>query len=312
MVWRWFNDDFLYWPNGWCHDWSGVKKAYILLNSEHRATKQDEKNYKFIAHVPDANSSCHCSFNFQVPFVSGYSRATMKCSKWSAKSFFRYFRNICDINGQYASAASTTSVHTKNTAREIILYRKLTMKTYCTHLLLPPNGSERAGSQHANAAMANGIMCSFFSAFVYYVVPWDQLAAVHLKPSRKQKLQRQNVALLRAGRLFQQNRVRSFFFFVCPLLVLLLIYVVRFVLCTCATCSKWTRGRRARLRKSFPHSRACEKESFARRCFFFHFRFSVSSPVNAIVDRNPLVNSVQRRQSRRKESQRVCVALKCF
>lgn len=46
--------------------------------------------------------------------------------------------------------------------------------------------------------------------------------------------------------------------------------------------------------------------------FFFHFRFSVSSPVNAIVDRNPLVNSVQRRQSRRKESQRVCVALKCF
>lgn len=91
-----------------------------------------------------------------------YSGATMKCPKWRAKLFLSFeiyaismgFESIT-ITPRRSGARLHTAhiVRMENTSREIILYRKLTMKTYYTHLLSPLNGCERA----SGSAWAKGL-----------------------------------------------------------------------------------------------------------------------------------------------------------
>lgn len=165
----------------------------------------------------------------------------------------------------------------------------------------------------------------------------DQLAAVHSKSSEKQKTSQQNVALLRAGRLFQQKwcarRVFcSLFFFrrfsslgaaaACVAFdlygVLCIVY-----LCDLFSSEHWTRSTRPTLRKSFSHSCACEKESFAMGfcvCVFLfrslHFVFRLVWLKTRLLKEIRSNIAAQRcdddDEGEKKVNGTVCVALKYF
>lgn len=229
--------------------------------------------------------------------------------QWSARNGVRshsfvVFWNIRDINGHYASITTMHRVQTKSTcpgnhSLSQINYENV-LQTFITET---PNGNEKAD---AACERDNGkwyhvqFLCSFSC-----IIMLCRIGPTGRRPFKvKQKAETSTAECSSiACRALVPPELCAFFFspyshYVCSLLVLLLIYVVLVVLCTCATCVKRTQRSAGNTpEKFFSLTRAFEKESFVRCCFFFS-PFSVSFAVNAIVDRNRVV---QWRRNRRKE-----------
>lgn len=253
-------------------------------------------------------------------------------------SVLKYMRYQWAIHRHRTQALSAHSAQMKNTSWEIILYRKLTMKTYYTHLLPPLNGcenanrptrmGERAGENDCGAVMATGSCAIPFHSFFWAFYGTGPTGRRPFKVKRKAENFTAKCstiacrALVSAKMMCAARFFFSLFFFrrfsslgaaaACVAFdlygVLCIVY-----LCDLFWSEHWTRSTRPTLRKSFSHSCACEKESFAMGfCVCFSFSFStfcvsVSLAENEIVERNPLEYrsaALWRRRRRREESQR--------